>query len=154
MSYDTSLYFRTLDFPMEEWMRIISERGAMERNIVAASYNKATIKEWKISTNPDNALWTELRDLSFGNLIHPEQTYWEISITINGNRPEDIYFQLKFCYEVLLQLPGILFYDRRHGIFAETEQEFLNFARTYLSQFGISKMFKLGLMDGDGNVLF
>lgn len=156
MSYDTSLYFRTPEFPMEQWIALISDRNPAEREVIPTIYNTATAIEWTISSDAINGagLWLTLYNLNLGNRIHPPQTYWEISISHGGHRPKDYYFHFRFCYEVLLLLPGTLFYDSQRDTFAETAEEIREFASKYLQYFGRAKMFKLGLMDGEGNVLF
>ena len=153
MSYDVSLYFRDELFPFEQWQSVIAEFNPREHEVKLANPTDKTVAEWTVSRD-DKVSWLMLRDVRPAEYFKPAPANWEVAVSRVGHRPKSIWLQFAICYHALVLMPNVVFYVGQFDVTLAEESEFLSFAGERLSSVGTSKLFKLGLADAQGSLIF
>ena len=153
MSYDVSLYFRDDIFPLQQWEQVIAAFDPQKHEVRKSRYTQNDVAEWTI-VREESVLWLTLQDKRPIRYRKPAGAQWEVLISRSGHRPYDVWLQFAVPYRALVLMDNVIFYDRQQDVYLASEDEYLEFAGSQLRRLGLSKMFKLGLLDADGKVLF
>lgn len=153
MSYDVSLFFPDAVFPLQQWKEAIDGFNPQEHAVRPSDSNRNVLAEWAMS-HQGGSLWLELSDVRATHYLKPASAQWQVFLSHGGHRPHDVWLQFAVSYHALVLMKDVIFYDLQHDIYCEDGHQLLEFAAPRLHPFGLSRMFKLGLLDAHGNPLF
>lgn len=153
MSYDVALFFSRHPFPMESWRQVLAGFNPQEQEVSESARSRNVLAEW-VAVSEDSSLLLELRDVRLSLNPKPPETQWQVFITRSRHRPRDAWLQFAVPYYALTLIEEAVFYDLQHNVFIADEGRYLEFVRPELNRFGVSKMFKLGLLDAFGTPVF
>lgn len=113
MSYDLELYFRSPEFPEQEWLEILSWFDARERTIEPAQLKNAPYlkKDWFIPVGK-YGLFCSLIERHPRYHFGDEKAYWEFYIDCGSGFGLRQFFGFTLCYCALSLIPETRAWDR------------------------------------------
>ena len=159
MSYNTHLYFADEEFPRAQWNEVLSlfEFDLIEPQpqlVGACGTRQQSVAEWVVRDN-NASFWCSLR--SFRSEIKiPFVARWVIATDSRADIIE-LLGVARLAYAALSHIPNLLFYDL-DGHFCRTPEQisevFIPYLESWIHSSNFNKLFKAGIIDYDGKIIF
>ena len=146
MSYNTHIYFADVEFPRAQWSEVLA---LFDTEFLSPAHHR-----W-VSRSHGGSVVCELLNVIGKNYINAGAANWCI-ITDCTKRARDVSCCARFAYTTLLFIEGARWDDGYFELCARSSREFEEICvprleRWFVAQ-GISKMFDLGILNGDGKL--
>jgi hypothetical protein len=112
MSYDLAIFFRSSEFPDEEWSEILSWFDACEQTVEPATLKHAPNlrKEWFIPVG-GYGVFCWLKERSLHSDFWDNEAAWKVSIDCGSGYSLRQFFGYTLCYSALSLIPGTSAWD-------------------------------------------